>query len=148
MNIHGTHKHETPVCVLIQTHRMYTYLTSHGACTHTERVTVHEGLISALEAEGIELTQYGTTEELVDLVSDGLYSIGESLQRTATHCNTLQHTATRHTYGSVLTSSLMDCTLSVCHYNALQHIATHCNTLQHTATHCNTLQHGIHMGAC
>ena len=35
----------------------------------------------------------------------------ESLQHTATHCNTLQHTT------------------------------THCNTLQHTATHCNTLQH-------
>ena len=29
--------------------------------------------------------------ELVDLESDGLYSIGVSLQRTATHCNTLQH---------------------------------------------------------
>ena len=40
-----------------------------------------------------------------------------SLQHTATHCNTLQHTAI-----------------------TLQHTATHCNTLQHTATHCNTLQ--------
>jgi len=35
------------------------------------------------------------------------------LQRTAAHCNTLQHTA-----------------------NTLQHTATHCNTQQHTATHC------------
>ena len=35
------------------------------------------------------------------------------LQRTAAHCNTLQHT--------VIT---------------LQHTATHCNTQQHTATHC------------
>ena len=26
------------------------------------------------------------------------------------------------------------------HCNTLQHTATHCNTLQHTATHCNTLQ--------
>jgi len=39
------------------------------------------------------------------------------MQHTATHCNTLQHTAT--------------------HYS-LTH-ATHCNTLQHTATHYNTL---------
>jgi len=39
---------------------------------------------------------------------------------TATHCNTLQHTAT--------------------HF-ILSLTATHCNTLQHTATHCNTLQH-------
>jgi len=39
------------------------------------------------------------------------------------HCNTLQHTAT--------------------HCNTLQFIwyGAHCNTLQHTATHCNTLQH-------
>ena len=37
-----------------------------------------------------------------------------------THCNTLQHTATR--------------------YNTLQHNATHCYTLLHTATDCNTLQ--------
>ena len=43
------------------------------------------------------------------------------LQHTATYCNTLQHTAT--------------------HYNTLQHSATPCNTLQHTATHCNTLHH-------
>ena len=34
-----------------------------------------------------------------------------TLQHTATHCNTLQYT---------------------------EHTATHCNTLQHTATHCNT----------
>jgi len=39
-----------------------------------------------------------------------------SLQHIATHCNTLQHTATH-----------------------LQHITTHCNTLQHTAAHCSTL---------
>jgi len=38
----------------------------------------------------------------------------DTLQHTATHCNTLQNTALKHT-------------------------ATHYNTLQHTATHCNTL---------
>ena len=41
--------------------------------------------------------------------------IYQSLQHTATHCNTLQHTAT--------------------HCNTLRHTATHCNTLQNTATH-------------
>ena len=52
----------------------------------------------------------------------------DTLQHTATHCNTLPHTAT--------------------HCNTLQHttwycttFATHCTTLQHTATHCNTLPH-------
>jgi len=81
------------------------------------------------------------------------------VSRTATHCNTLQHTATP--------------------YNTLRHTATHChilqrpstpsgrlsmcpwqlavpdvkgcahrNTLQHTATHCDTLQHNtMHVNA-
>jgi len=53
-----------------------------------------------------------------------------SLQITATHCNTLQHTGThgntRHT---------------ATHGNTRQHTATHCNTRQHTTTHCNTQQH-------
>ena len=44
-----------------------------------------------------------------------------TLLHAGTHCNTLQQTATRH--------------------NTLQHAATHCNTLQHTATRCNTLLH-------
>ena len=64
---------------------------------------------------------------------------------TATHCNTLQHTATQETD--------VCCVCVVIHCNTLQHTATqetavccvcvviHCNTLQHTATHCNTLQH-------
>ena len=44
-----------------------------------------------------------------------------TLQYTATHCyNTLQQTAT--------------------HCNTLQHSATHCSTLLNTATHCNTLR--------
>ena len=30
---------------------------------------------------------------------------------------------------------------SATYCNTLQHTVTHCNTLQHTATHCNTLQH-------
>jgi len=45
-----------------------------------------------------------------------------TLQHTATHCNTLQHTFT------VAHSGAVTCL-------ALQHTATHCNTLQHTATH-------------
>jgi len=44
---------------------------------------------------------------------------------TATHCNTLQHTAP-HT---------------VEHCNTLYH--THCYTLQHSATYCNTQQHTV-----
>ena len=54
-------------------------------------------------------------------VTHSAYQCHDSLQHTATLCNTLQHPAT--------------------HCNTLQHTAIHCNTPQHTATHCNTLQH-------
>jgi len=46
----------------------------------------------------------------------------------ATHCNTLQHTATYDLRTDALISTL-------------QRTATHCNTLQHAATRCNTLLH-------
>ena len=54
------------------------------------------------------------------------------LQHTATHCNTLEHTATPATYYNTLQHVGTHCN----NCNILQHIATHCNTLQHTATHC------------
>jgi len=57
------------------------------------------------------------------------------LQHTATHCNTLQHTAT---HCNTHTSQRRNYTAT---HIRLQHTATHCNTLQHTARYCNTLQH-------
>ena len=47
---------------------------------------------------------------------------------TATHCNTLQHAATKQQHTAT-------------HGNPLQHLATLCNTRQHTTTNCKTLQH-------
>jgi len=47
----------------------------------------------------------------------------ESVQQTATHCNTLQHTASQDF------ASCSEAHNTATHYNALQHIATHCNTL-------------------
>ena len=55
-----------------------------------------------------------------------------SLQHTATHCNTLQHTG-----GAARDASCR----STCWNPTQCNTATHCSTLQHTATHCNTLQH-------
>jgi len=52
------------------------------------------------------------------------------LQLIATHCNTLQHTAT---YCNK--QHLGDMCITV-----LQHTTTHYNILQHTATYCNILQ--------
>jgi len=51
----------------------------------------------------------------------------QTLQHTATHCDKLQHAATR------------SCLLDVCRYThtacTLQHTATHCNTLRNTTGH-------------
>ena len=89
--------------------------------------------------------------------------VSSTLQHTATHCNTLQPTAT-HTLAQWDTCQTRLMTKShSTHCNTLQHTATHCNTLQHTllpnethvkqdwwqshtqptATHCNTLQHTL-----
>ena len=54
-----------------------------------------------------------------------------TLQHTATHCNT-QHSAT--TWDTCFFEGTTHC-------NTLQQTAKNCNTLQNTATHCNTLQH-------
>ena len=82
--------------------------------------------------------------------------MAQCLPDSATHsctdcCNTLQHTATHcNTIRDSATHPCTDCC------NTLQHTATHCNTMQHNApqcetqrhthalvaeTHCNTLQH-------
>ena len=56
------------------------------------------------------------------------HDICNTLQHTATHCNTLQHTATR-------------CDILTAMFISDMTYAAHCSTLQHTAAHCNTLQH-------
>ena len=76
------------------------------------------------------------------------------MQHTATHCNTLQHTAWGRAWwlgrcwwycnASIFTpcntlwhTTPRQHTAAPC--NTLHHTASHCNTLHHTATHCNTL---------
>jgi len=58
-----------------------------------------------------------------------------SMQHIATHCNTLQHTAT-HYGGCAVHARVLRVRMCVL-ATSLQHIATHCNTLLHSATHCN-----------
>ena len=73
------------------------------------------------------------------------------LQHTATHCNTMQNTATQMDDVYIL-----DTSHTATPYNTLRHTATCCNMLQHrwmmytsstrntlqlTLTHCNTLHH-------
>jgi len=72
-------------------------------------------------------------------------------QYTATHRNTLQHTAA--CWLRVLSIEERDQFVQHCqtlhqhaattHYDTLQHTATHCNTLQPTATHCSMLTSGV-----
>ena len=57
------------------------------------------------------------------------------LQHTSAHRNKLQMLESQLPQCSRFSSTIAT------HCNTLQHTATHCNTLQHTATHCNTLQH-------
>ena len=65
-------------------------------------------------------------------------------QHTASHCNTLHHTAAQT---DLLTRQRTASHCITLHRTAaqtdlltLQHTASHCNTLQHTAAHCNTLK--------
>ena len=107
------------------------------------------------------------------LLASALFSLVLSFSHSlpflspATHCNTLQHTATHcnsfsHSLPFLSPSfSHTQCmwgTSTASHCNTLQHTATQCNTrtqcmwgttatpcntLQHTATHYNTLQHTV-----
>jgi len=64
------------------------------------------------------------------------------MQHLASHCNTLQHTATQEFYASAdrrmrRSGYAISLHFTVTHCNTMQHTATHCNTLQYTAAHCN-----------
>jgi len=61
------------------------------------------------------------------------HEVRETLQHTATHCNTLHCTAAQ--------CNTLHCTAEPC--NTVHHTAAHCSTLQHTAAHCSTLQHTL-----
>jgi len=58
------------------------------------------------------------------------------------HCNTLQHTATHcnTTHGNTRQHTTTHKSHRVSRIDCDTLTATHCNTLQHIATHCNTLQ--------
>ena len=72
---------------------------------------------------------------------------------SATHCNTLQQTAShynkiRNNAGVMASTDESTCDVAIVFFlwpptHTLQHTATLCNTLQQTATHCNTLQHTL-----
>ena len=70
------------------------------------------------------------------------WNLRNTLQRIATHCNALQHTASTATHCNILQPTAHNA--SQC--DTVQHSATQCNTLQqcdtvqHTATQCNTVQ--------
>jgi len=63
-----------------------------------------------------------------------------TLQHTATHCNTMQHTAARQRFARSAMPAMRRA-MSGDYCIPLQHTATHCNTLQYPTTPCNTMQH-------
>jgi len=67
-------------------------------------------------------------------------------QHTRTHCNTLQHTATQNCQTQWPPPSRVSHTATHC--NTLQQTVTHCNTLEHTATRCKTKQRRIVKHSC
>ena len=66
--------------------------------------------------------------------SENTYLYYNTLQHTATHCNTLQH----HDNIGISSYTWVCVGNGMTYISSLQHNATQCNTLQHTATHCNT----------
>jgi len=70
-----------------------------------------------------------------------------TLQHTATHCNTLLRVMLEKWSGQVRIGmrkmdgfrTFVRMQHTVTHCNTLQYTEAHCNTLKHTATHCNTL---------
>jgi len=66
--------------------------------------------------------------------------VNESLQHTATHCNTLQHTATHCN-----TQAHSHC--DICVNESLQHTATHCNTQAHSYCDIGVMKLLQHIGA-
>ena len=86
------------------------------------------------------MLQHTKSSHLADKKDASSWQYMCSLQHTATHRNSLQHTAPHLADKEEISSWKMD-VLAATHCNTLQHTATHCNTLQHTAPHGNTLQH-------
>ena len=126
---------------------------SNCRCIHRHTATCCNTLHnSATRCNALQHTENHSTQCVINRIA-GVYPC--TRQRTATHCNILQHTATHcNTAPHVATHSpnrryIRRHTATYCntlqhnatHCNTLQQNATHCNTLQHTATHCNTLQH-------
>ena len=83
-----------------------------------------------------------------------LYESSRTLQHTATHCNTLQHTVSRDTYSvpwlyislyiARWDDEIWTCCLRTHTRTCLRiRCGDSRRTLQHAATHCNTLQHTV-----
>jgi len=81
---------------------------------------------------------------------NGYCETQHTLQHTETHCNTLQHAATRCIAMWLLlliewrfTPQELAQQKNATHCKTLQNTAKHCNMMQHTATRCNTLHRDV-----
>jgi len=112
--------------------------------------------LSEVEEEGKEGEEEGEVdkeEEEEEEEGGDIHCLGKNmgclrntLQYTATRCNTLQHLGCLCKNFRYHSESILQVPLTATHCNTLQYTATqrnaiHCNTLQYTITHCNTLQY-------
>ena len=127
------------VCAYIYTHT-YTYMCIYIYVRHESYVYIHMYIYICIKAGVCCYCAYRVTHS-----HNGGDSRGTSmLPYTATHWNTLQHTAAHHTEKDCNTLQHTDTHTHTMPAiveeptSVLQHAATHWNTLQHTAAHCNT----------
>jgi len=123
-----THTH-TNICMRANIHtrtHARTYINMHTRTnTHTHTHTLSQTHLRTQLHTYIQFNGESTT-----VLGDIILKI---LQRTALHCNALQHTL-------MTEAPLCLATLCESHCQTMPTTATHCNTLQHTAVHCDTLR--------
>jgi len=111
----------------IRTVRAHMYVYTHICRIHTYMIT-HIYIYTHIRIHTTSKFKYSHSRTRVSFTNKWLHT---------THCNMLQHTATRCNRTQAIHGHR--CHSQRC--GRIQLTATHINTLQHTATHCNTLQH-------
>jgi len=117
------------MCVCIYIYIYWTLQHTATCCsTHTAK---HRNMLQHTHCNTPQHAAAHTLNtRLMKRISIGSSNTQQSLQHTASHCNTPHCTAHCNTLHRTATPC-----------DTLQHTATYCNTLHHTATHCDTLQH-------
>jgi len=115
-------------------------------CSVIQRVVVYDYLdhtssLISRDYRGINQHKYHTSATQVHYKRNTRATHYNTLQHTATHCNTLQQQTATRWFHKTPRKRYPSSRHTAAHCNTLQHISAHCSTLQHTAARCSTLQH-------